>query len=99
MRVRSIELGLPQSVPAATFLAEMWGLVSVPPRGVTQYLRGGGTFPYLIALEEGPEPSVRSTPFVCSLEELSALQSRVAHSGLNAAAVESTDPGQGTGLI
>ncbi len=99
MKLRSIELVLPEAGRAAAFLTDIWGLAHAQTLGQTRYLRGSGVFPYLVALQEGTEPSVRSTTFVCSDQELQALQARVLLSGLNATPTESTDPGAGVGLI
>ena len=99
MKLRSIELVVPEAAAAAAFLTDIWGMAPAETRGSTHYLRGSGTHPYLVALEEGPERSVRSTTFVCSADELAALQRRVAGSGLPATPVTSDDPGGGHGLI
>jgi len=99
MKLRSIELVLPNADRAAAFLLDIWGLASGGVRGNVHYLRGAGRFPYLVALQEGPEQFVRSVTFVCSEQELQALRMRVAASGLPATPVESTDPGEGSGLI
>lgn len=99
MRLRSIELVLPAAAEAAAFLTDIWGMAPAEVRGATHYLRGSGTFPYLVALEEGEAPFVRTTTFVGEPEELSALASRVARSGLPATPTVSEDPGGGEGLI
>ena len=99
MRLRSIELGLPDAARAAEFLTHIWGLAPAEARGTTHYLRGSGPFPYLVALEEAAEPFVRSTTFVCSADRLSDLTARVAAHGLAAAPTISNDPGGGHGLI
>ena len=99
MKLRSIELVLPDARAAAAFMTDIWGLVSAETRGATHYLRGSGDFPYLVSFTDGPEPFVRTTTFVCSSEELAALQQRVAASGLASVATKSADPGDGEGLI
>lgn len=98
MKLRSIELTVPGAAAAAAFLTDMWGMATAERRGTTHYLRGSGPHPYLVALEEGAE-AVRSTTFLCSDDELAALQRRVADSGLPALPVVSEDPGGGHGLI
>jgi len=98
MKLRSIELVVPDAAEAAEFLAGTWGMAPAEQRGTTHYLRGSGTHPYLVALAEGSE-SVRSTTFVCEEAELSELKRRVADSGLAARLVVSEDPGGGHGLI
>lgn len=99
MKLRSIELVLPKAGEAAAFLTDVWGLATAETRGGDHYLRGSGTFPYLVALHEGPEAFVRSTTFVCEAAELAALKDRVAAAGLKAAPTRSGDPGGGEGIL
>jgi catechol 2,3-dioxygenase-like lactoylglutathione lyase family enzyme len=99
MKLRSIELVLPKASEAAAFMTDIWGLGSTEVRGQTHYLRGAGSFPYLIALEEGAGQYVRSTTFVCSPAELAQLGTSITAHGLNATLTTSADPGDGHGLI
>lgn len=99
MRLRSIELVLPRAAEAAAFLTDVWGMAPAEARGGTQYLRGSGPFPYLVALEEGVEPFVRTTTFVLEPDQLVALAKRVEAAGLPATPTVSDDPGGGEGLI
>ena len=98
MKLRSIELSLPDPAGAAAFMVDIWGLARAEVRGTTHYLRGSGTCPYLVAFEQGEE-YVRSTTFTCSADELSALKQRVAAKGWPHRAVVSADPGAGHGVI
>lgn len=98
MKLRSIELSLPDPAGAAAFMVDIWGLAPVEVRGTTHYLRGSGPYPYLVAFEQGDE-FVRSTTFVCSDGELAALRQRVATKGWPCRAVVSADPGAGHGVI
>ena len=99
MKLRSLELVLPEAPAAAAFMTEIWGMAPAEVRGATHYLRGAGTFPYLLALEEGAEPFVRSTTFVCTPDELAALQAGTAAAGLATAPTVSKDPGEGHGIL
>ncbi|MFY7834751.1 MAG: VOC family protein [Novosphingobium sp.] len=99
MKLRSIELALPDPAGAAAFMVDIWGLAPAEVREETHYLRGTGTFPYLVAFEKSDEEFVRSTTFVCSDQELAAITARVAEKGWAAKPVTSTDPGDGTGLL
>ena len=99
MKLRSIELVLPGAGAAAAFMTDVWGMAEAEARGSTHYLRGSGPFPYLVALSEGPESFVRTTTFVCSRDELAALQTRIVSSGLPSTPTTSTDPGDGRGLV
>lgn len=99
MRLRSIELALPGAAEAAAFLTDIWGMAPADVVGATHYLRGSGSFPYLVALEESPEPYVRSTTFVCNADRLEQLKRSVTGAGLPAAPVKSDDLGGGHGII
>lgn len=101
MKLRSIELVLPGIEAAAAFMIDIWGLAPAQ-NGMnvgTRYLRGSGPLPYLLALEEGPEPFVRSTTFVCSANELEDVRRRVLAKGAAVKATTSADLGGGHGLL
>jgi catechol 2,3-dioxygenase-like lactoylglutathione lyase family enzyme len=97
VKLRSIELSLPDPAAAAAFMVDIWGLVPAEVRGTTHYLRGSGPYPYLVAFETGDE-FVRSTTFVCDSGELAGIKTRVAARGLAARPVVSNDPGGGHGI-
>ncbi len=82
MRLRSIELALPNAASAAEFLTGIWGMAPAEVRGDTHYLRGSGSYPYLVALEEAESRFVRSTTFVCSRERLAELSANIIVRGL-----------------
>lgn len=97
MKLRSIELSLPDPAAAAAFMVDIWGLVVADERAGTLYLRGSGTSPYLVSFTPG-EDHARSTTFTCSAEELAGLAARVAVAGWPARRVVSADPGDGHGI-
>lgn len=99
MKLRSIELALPDPAGAAAWMVDVWGLYPAEVRGGTHYLRGTGTMPYLVAFEQSDAEFVRSTTFTCADEELAAIKARVADKGWAAKPVTSTDPGDGAGLL
>ena len=99
MKLRSIELALPEPAAAAAFMTDVWGLVPADVQGGTHYLRGSGPYPYLVAFEPAQDEFVRSTTFVCDTDELSALKTRVAAQGWPAMPVVSPDPGGGHGIV
>jgi catechol 2,3-dioxygenase-like lactoylglutathione lyase family enzyme len=99
MKLRSIEIACPDAAGAARFLTEIWGMAPAGARSDTHYLRGSGSFPYLVAIAESTEPFVRSTTFVCSRIRLAQLAGEVAVAGLTARPVTSEDPGGGAGLV
>lgn len=99
MKLRSIELALPDPAGAANFLTDIWGMAPADERNGTHYLRGSGSYPYLVALEPSDREFVRSTTFVCDETELAALKQRVGQSGFPATSTVSSDPGGGRGVI
>lgn len=99
MKLRSIEMVLPQAAQAADFLINIWKTELAGVQNNTHYLRGSGTFPYLVALEEGDKQFVRSVTFVCEADELADIKTKVAAKGLNARAEVCTDLGGGEGII
>jgi len=99
MKLRSIELVLPNAGDAAAFLTDIWGTKLAGVQNNTHYIRGSGSFPYLVALQEGNESFVRSVTYVCSEQELAALRKNVSTRGLNATNVVAEDLGGGHGII
>ncbi|WP_317928460.1 VOC family protein [Halioxenophilus sp. WMMB6] len=99
MKLRSIEMVLPEADKAHQFLTDIWGAASAGSKENTHYIRGSGTFPYLVALEEGDSSFVRSVTFVCSAQELDELKQRISQRGLMACPTESKDLGGGEGIL
>lgn len=98
MKLRSIELNLPDIREASNFLTEVWGAAEAERRHEAIYVRGSGEHPYLVGLFEHQEPSVRSVTFCCSREELESLRPRVEASARPHREVTSADPGGGHGV-
>lgn len=98
MKLRSIELSLPDPAAAATFMIDIWGLVAAGEQERTIYLRGSGSCPYLVSFTPGEE-FVRSTTFVCTDDELATVADRVTAAAWPARTVISSDPGGGHGLL
>lgn len=99
MRLRSVELAMPDAQAAAAFLTEIWGMAPAGTRGSTHYLRGSGIDPYLVAIEENADRFVRSVTFVCDTDRLARIASDCAGAGLAVRPVRSSDPGEGAGLL
>lgn len=99
MNLRSIELALPRAALAHRWMIDVWGCADGGQTDQTWYLRGSGTFPYLVSLTEHAECFVRSTTFVCSPERLNAVARAAVAQGLNAAPCISSDPGGGAGIV
>ncbi|WP_416463518.1 VOC family protein [Sphingomonas sp. VDB2] len=99
MKLRSIELAMPGAADAAAFMTDIWGMAPAGVVGNIHYLRGSGSFPYLVALEESADSYVRSTTFVCTADRLEQLKRAVSAAGLTAAPATSDDLGGGHGII
>ena len=101
MRLRSVELEVPDSPAAAAFMREVWGLAPAGARSRTTYLRGTGDHPYLLALTEATSPAIASITFAGSAGEVDALHARVVAAGVPAPArvAEFGDPGGGGGFV
>ncbi len=99
MKLRSIEMVLPEAAEAADFLVNVWKTELAAVQNNTHYIRGSGSFPYLVALEEGDSKYVRSVTFVCDEDELSVLKTRVTASGFPSRPEVCSDLGGGEGII
>lgn len=99
MKLRSIELALPHAAEAARFMTDVWGLATAEVRGPTQYLRGSGSLPYLVAIEEAADEFVRSVTFLCDEQRVADIARAAAAGGLAVRPEVSTDPGGGQGVI
>ncbi|HWU03383.1 MAG TPA: VOC family protein [Novosphingobium sp.] len=99
MKLRSIELALPGAQAAHAFMTGIWGCADGGAAGDTHYLRGSGSFPYLVSLSESAESFVRSVTFVCSPDRLAQVATAAAQRGLAARPTTSQDPGGGSGLL
>jgi len=97
MKLRSIELSLPDPAGAAAFMVDVWGLVPAEVLGGVHYLRGSGTYPYLMSFEPGEE-FVRTVTFVGDEAELAAITARAGAKDWPLRAVVSADPGGGHGI-
>ncbi|NBC38141.1 glyoxalase [Novosphingobium sp. FSY-8] len=99
MKLRSIELSLPNAAQAHQWMIDIWGCADAGQQDGTYYLRGSGTYPYLVALAENADNYVRTVTWVCSAERLAQVAQAAMQRGLNAAPVISNDPGGGHGLV
>ena len=70
MRLRSVELEIPDVAPAAAFLERLWGLVPAESAGATRFFRGTGDHPYILSLTQAATPAVAAVTFAGSLEEV-----------------------------
>lgn len=99
MRLRSVELEVPDTAAAAAFLRDVWGLFPAGTRSRTTYLRGAGDEPYLLALAEAQSPAIATISFRGSAGEIDGVHARIAGAGSPAPAhtAEFDDPGGGGG--
>jgi 2,3-dihydroxy-p-cumate/2,3-dihydroxybenzoate 3,4-dioxygenase len=100
MRLRSVELAVPQAREAAEFLETLWGLIPAGARGNTRFFRGTGAHPYILAVRAGEAPAVHAIEFSGLPGEIEALHARVRRSNAPVRAFAELDaPGGGTGIV
>jgi 2,3-dihydroxy-p-cumate/2,3-dihydroxybenzoate 3,4-dioxygenase len=75
MRLRSVELELPDVARAADFLGGAWGLLPAGSSGGTQFFRGTGTHPYILSIRKASGPAVLAITFSGSEAELEKIAS------------------------
>ena len=63
MRLRSVELEIPDVPPAAEFLERVWGLLPAGSAGATRFFRGSGDHPYILSLTRAAAPAVAAVTF------------------------------------
>ena len=70
MRLRSVELEIPDVAPAAEFLEQVWGLLPAGSAGATRFFRGSGDHPYILSLTKAAAPAVAAITFAGTEEEV-----------------------------
>ena len=70
MRLRSVELEIPDVARAAEFLGGVWGLTPAGSSGGTQFFRGTGSHPYILSITKAGAPAVVAITFSGSEEEI-----------------------------
>jgi catechol 2,3-dioxygenase-like lactoylglutathione lyase family enzyme len=73
MRLRSVELEIPDPGRAAGFLEGVWGLVPAGSAGATRFWRGSGDHPYILSLTPASAAAVAAVTFSGSPEEISSV--------------------------
>lgn len=100
MRLRSVELALPQAQAAAEFLQNPWGLIPAGTQGGTLFFRGTGSHPYILSLREAAAPAVHAIEFSGTPAEVAAVQARAGAAGAPLQAFAGLDaPGGGAGFV
>lgn len=100
MRLRSVELAVPQAREAAEFLETLWGLIPAGTRDQKFFFRGTGEHPYILAVQAAGAPAVRAIEFAGSPDELEETHARVRRSGAPVRSFAELDaPGGGKGFV
>ncbi len=73
MRLRSVELELPDVGKAADFLGGVWGLLPAGTSGGTQFFRGTGGHPYILSITKASSPAVAAVTLSGSAEEIASI--------------------------
>jgi 2,3-dihydroxy-p-cumate/2,3-dihydroxybenzoate 3,4-dioxygenase len=76
MRLRSVELELPDMAQAADFLSGVWGLLPAGASGGTQFFRGTGNHPYILSVTKASAPAVAAVSFSGGMEEIETVGKR-----------------------
>jgi catechol 2,3-dioxygenase-like lactoylglutathione lyase family enzyme len=63
MRLRSVELAIPDVAAASAFLEGVWGVLPAGSSGATRFWRGTGDHPYIVSLTEASAPAVTAITF------------------------------------
>ena len=73
MRLRSVELEIPDVAPAAEFLEHLWGLAPAGTSGGTRFFRGTGDHPSILSLTRAAAPRVAAITFAGTEDELARI--------------------------
>lgn len=100
MRLRSVELALPQAPAAAEFLQNPWGLIAAGTHGGRLFFRGTGAHPYILSIAEAAAPAVCAIEFSGTPDEVAAVQVRARAAGVPVQPFAELDaPGGGAGCV
>jgi 2,3-dihydroxy-p-cumate/2,3-dihydroxybenzoate 3,4-dioxygenase len=102
MRLRSVELRVPQSGAAAQFLETVWGLFPAgsAKSGGTRFFRGTGDHPYILSLTEAKAPGVAAITLAGSPQEIAQAEARASRAKAQLKRVSQFDvPGGGEGIV
>jgi 2,3-dihydroxy-p-cumate/2,3-dihydroxybenzoate 3,4-dioxygenase len=104
MRLRSVDLMVPQAGASVPFLENVWGLVAAGATGTksggTQFFRGTGEHPYILSLTDAKAPGVAAITLAAPPEEIAQAKARASGAGVAVRAVAEFDvPGGGGGFV
>jgi len=104
MRLRSVELMVPQAAAAAQFLEEVWGLIPAGAAGAssggTRFFRGTGDHPYILSIADAKAPGVAAITLAGSADEIMQAKARAGRASARTRPLAELDaPGGGEGFI
>jgi len=100
MKLRSIELEVPDAEGAVRFLSSVWGLMDAGARKGVSFLRGTGPLPYVISLASADVRAVAAVTFSGEPLEIEQARSRALRAGARVGPMQSFDePGAGEGFF
>ena len=100
MRLRSVELEMPDADASVKFLTEAWGLLDAGKRGRTSFLRGTADHAYILSATEAPTAGICSVTFSGTRAEVEgvaqrAQAARVVHQPMR----KFDEPGESEGVV
>jgi catechol 2,3-dioxygenase-like lactoylglutathione lyase family enzyme len=99
MRLRSVELEVPERESAVRFFVDTWGLLDAGTRNGIAYLRGTEDIPYIVSIAQAAEPAVAAITFSGTGPELQRIRKRASAEGAQLGPVRDFDePGSGSGF-
>src|SRR5258708_8555631 len=100
MRLRSVELEVPDRESAVRFFRDTWGLLEAGERNGISYLRGTEDIPYVVSVAHASEPTLAAITFSGSKPELAKIRKRAAAAGVPIGPLQNFDePGGGSGYL
>jgi catechol 2,3-dioxygenase-like lactoylglutathione lyase family enzyme len=100
MKLRSIELEVPDRDSAVRFFLETWGLLDAGQKNGTAYLRATEGLPYVVSVAQGEAPAVAAVTFCGSRPEVLKVRRRAQAVGARLGPIRDFDePGGGTGFL
>ena len=100
MRLRSVELEVPDRGSAVRFLSDTWGLLDAGERNGTSYLRGTEGLPSVISVMQASSPAVAAVTFSGTKPEILRLRKRAAAADAPVGPMRDFDePGGGSGFL